>query len=344
MLARRTATVVGGGCFGVGAAYFLARAGVQVTVLDKRAGVAQGTTWGNAASLRESSFGAAAGPNAMPNMLKSLWNHDGVYRLRLGTLATDTWLWRWGLRFLYTCRDQDAINATEEFLRDQSPYFNRLTKTIAEAEGFAPHVDGTDESLVVYVDCGADGTTKSDGSEPSPATASAFAAAAAKAAQPPPVPWAATSALEPTEATAREPSLAPSSGAMAGAIHPPHDSLLDSHGFTTNLAKVCAEKYGVRFVHGAAGDVTSLVQSADPTVGISAVQTADGACHAADLVVIASGAQAPRLVAPLGVDAPIYPVKGYSLTYEVGDCPEVDAPSNLLIVEPAQMYASQRLP
>ena len=97
----------------------------------------------------------------------------------------------------------------------------------------------------------------------------------------------------------------------------------------------------MRFVHGVAGDVTALVHSSDAAGGISAVETADGTHHEADLVVIASGAQAPRLVAPLGVDVPIYPVKGYSLTYEVGDCPEADAPSKLLIVEPAQMYVSR---
>ena len=77
--AKPTATVVGSGCFGVGAAYFLARKGFDVTVLDKRNGAAMGTSWGNASSLRESSFGAGAGPGAMPALLKSLYNHDGTY-------------------------------------------------------------------------------------------------------------------------------------------------------------------------------------------------------------------------------------------------------------------------
>ena len=347
-VARPTATVVGAGCFGVGAAYFLARKGFQVTVLDKRHAVAEGTTWGNAASLRESSYGPAAGPGAVPNLLKSMYNHDGTYRLRLGTLLTDTWLWRWGLRFLKTCGDNQARGNTEGFLRDHSPYFNRLTRTIADAEGFADRVDGTRDAMVVYVDCGADGKTDSSGSEVSQGTADAYAAAKAKAAQPPPVPWAATTALSPSEAAAREPSLAPTlAGALAGAIHPPHDSLLDSHGFTCRLAEVCEQKYGVRFVHGAAGDVTSLVQrrfKEDPDGSIEAVETADGGRFESDVVVVASGAQAPRLLAPHGLDVPIYPVKGYSLTYDLSDgkaVPPKAAPEGLLVVEPAQMYVSR---
>ena len=343
---KPTATIVGSGCFGVGAAYFLARKGFDVTVLDKRSGVADGTSWGNASSLRESSFGAGAGPGAMPALLHSLYNHDGTYRLRLGTLLGDTWLWRWGLRFLKTCGDKGAIAETEEFLRDHSPYFNRLTYAIADAEGFAKSVDGTREAMVVFVDCGADGKSTSDGTEASAGTASAYASAKAKASTPPPVPWAVTHALTPAETAAREPALKPTlAGALAGAVHAPHDSLLDSHGFTTSLAKVCASRYGVKFVHGEAGDVTSLARRSfargNPRGGVDGVHTADGGYRASDIVVVATGAQAPRLLAPLGIDAPIYPVKGYSLTYDVSGLAPSEAPTGLLVVEPAQMYVSR---
>ena len=348
-LRRPTAAVIGGGCFGVGAAYFLARQGMQVTVLDKRDGVAQGTSRGNASSLRQSSFGAAAGPSAVPTMLKSLWNHEGTYRLRLGTLATDTSLWRWGLHFLRTCGDAGAISATEGFLRDQSPYFTRLTRTIASAEGFADSVDGTQDTLVVYVDCGADGISTSDGTAPSERTAAAFAAAAAKAEVPPAVPWAAMTVLGAAEAVAREPSLTGVSGVVAGALYPPHDSLLDSHGYTARLAEVCSSRYGVRFVHGSAGDAVGLERDGASAGGdegssrIRAVTTADGGSIEADVVVVANGSQAPALLSPAGAYVPIYPVKGYSLTYELGaDCAAVDAPaSTLLIVEPTQMYVSR---
>ena len=340
--ARPTALVIGNGCFGVGAAYFLARQGMQVTVLDKRDGVAMGTTLGNASSLRQSSFGAAAGPGAVPAMLKSLYNHDGTYRLRLGTLLTDTHLWSWGLRFLATCVDKSTIGTTESFLRDNSPYFSRLTYAIAKAEGFASKVDGAQDTTVVFVDCGADGKSGSNGTAPSDGTAAAFAAAAAKASQPPPVPWATTHALTPSEVVPREPALARTlNGSLAGGVLPPHDSLLDSHGFTTELATVLAQRYGVRFVHGAAGDVTALVEDADGA-RIESVATSDGTYHGADVIVVANGSHAPKLLGPLGVDVPIYPVKGYSLTYEIGaDCPASAAPSQLLIVEPAQMYVSR---
>ena len=349
-LRRPTAVVIGSGCFGVGAAYFLARAGMQVTVLDKRAGVAQGTSKGNASSLRLSSFGAGAGPGAVPKMLKSLWNHDGTYRLRLGTLATDTALWRWGVHFLRACADKEGIEATEKFLRDHSPYFLRLTQSIAEAEGFAKRVDGSVTTLVVYVDTGSDGVSGSDGLAPSASTAAAYAAAAAKAAQPPAVPWAAMTALTPEEVVAREPSLKAVRGAIAGALHPPHDTLLDSHGYTRCLASVCETKLGVRFVHGSAGEVVHIDHANDAGGDgrVRSLTTADGQIIEADVFIVANGSQAPRLLSPLGVSLPIYPVKGYSLTYDVDDVDDGDigsaasaTPSDLLIVEPAQMYVSR---
>lgn len=345
MATRRapTAAVIGSGCFGVGAAYFLAREGMRVTVLDRRASVAQGTTKGNASSLRQSSFGAAAGPGAVPNMLRSLWNHDGTYRLRPGTLATDTSLWRWGLHFLRTCGDPSAIQATEAFLRDHSPYFADLTRSVAVAEGFADQVDGTDQTMVVYVDAGADGVSGSDGAVPSAVTAAAYAAAAAKAALPPPVATATMRALSADEAVAREPSLAGVRSVIAGALHPLHDSLLDSHGYTKGLASTCASKYGVRFQHGDSGDVVGM-ERASTDGRITGLHLADGTSLAADVVVVANGSQAPRLLGTVGGGyVPIYPVKGYSLTYDVGSGGEgaLAAPDGLLIIEPSQMYVSR---
>ena len=261
-------------------------------------------------------------------MLRSIWNHEGTYRLRLSTLATDPMLWRWGLQFLRTCGDESAIRATETFLRDNSPYFAQLTRRIAEVEGFNERVDGADSTLVVYVDTGADGISGSDGLAPSATTAAAYAAAAAKAARPPAVPTAAMSMLSADETVAREPSLAGVRGAIAGALHPPHDTLLDSHGYTRELASVCAAKHGVDFRYGAAGDVMQLetsVASGEVASHVAAIHTADGEAHAADVVVVANGSQAPRLLRPLGVHLPIYPVKGYSLTYDINETAIADA-------------------
>jgi glycine/D-amino acid oxidase-like deaminating enzyme len=274
----------------------------------------------------------------VPKMLRSIWEHDGVFRLRLATLLTDTWLWRWGLRFLATCGDKAAISTTELFLRDHSPYFNRLTRTIATAEGFTSRVDDVDEAMVLFADCGADGSTPRAvaGAPASAATQALFSASAEKAAQPPPVPWAASTALSHAEAAAREPSLA-NIGAVAGALHVPHDKMVDSHAFTTALAHVCETKYGVRFVHGVSGDVAALVDGDGDAVDVSSrhnvrgVVALDGRMYHSDIVIVASGAQAPRLLAPLDVDVPIYPVKGYSLTYDLGaDCDVADAPTGMV--------------
>merc|ERR1712232_689146 len=94
----------------------------------------------------------------------------------------------------------------------------------------------------------------------------------------------------------------------------------DEHGdcalFARCLAKAC-EKMGMRFVYSA--EVTALKTSAagaaarDDGDVVSAAVLANGEEISGDLFVVALGSQSPRLVRSLGIDLPIYPIKGYSL-------------------------------
>lgn len=86
------------------------------------------------------------------------------------------------------------------------------------------------------------------------------------------------------------------------------DASGDSAKFTKNLAKICKEKYGVVFEYG--NVVRNLLTNYKKITGINT----DNGVHVADSYVFALGALSTNLLSGIGVETKIYPVKGYSLT------------------------------
>jgi len=111
---------------------------------------------------------------------------------------------------------------------------------------------------------------------------------------------------------AAEPALAAVKDKIAGGLRLPQDETGDCHMFTQALA-VEAEKLGVRF----AFNVRIQGLSADAT-RVTGVATSNGVLQA-DAFVVALGSWSSRLVRPLGISLPVYPVKGYSITVPIVD-------------------------
>lgn len=107
-----------------------------------------------------------------------------------------------------------------------------------------------------------------------------------------------------------EPALAQMQGSLAGALRLPGDETGDCHLFTTRLAARAAEA-GVEFRFGRR--VEALLASGDRLTGVRI----DGRTETADAYVLALGSWSPRLLAPVGIDLPVYPLKGYSLTIPI---------------------------
>jgi D-amino-acid dehydrogenase len=82
--------------------------------------------------------------------------------------------------------------------------------------------------------------------------------------------------------------------------------------FTRALAAQAA-KLGVQFRFE-----TTIERWAADAAGISAVATSAGVLRA-DAYVVALGSWSPRLLAPLGISIPVYPIKGYSITVPIID-------------------------
>jgi len=109
-----------------------------------------------------------------------------------------------------------------------------------------------------------------------------------------------------------EPGLAASAERIAGGLQLPGDETGDCHLFTTRLAEQCRAS-GVQFRFNCG--VQGLLSDGRRVTG---VRLADEVLRA-DSYVLALGSYSPQLLRPLGIDLPVYPVKGYSLTLPVVD-------------------------
>ncbi len=109
-----------------------------------------------------------------------------------------------------------------------------------------------------------------------------------------------------------EPALAGVKEKFAGGLRLPQDETGDCHMFTQALAKH-AEALGVRFMFN-----TGIDRIVTDGARVSGIVTGAGVLQA-DAYVLALGSWSSRLVAPLGISLPVYPVKGYSITVPIKD-------------------------
>ncbi|PHX44877.1 amino acid dehydrogenase, partial [Pseudomonas sp. NZIPFR-PS5] len=107
-----------------------------------------------------------------------------------------------------------------------------------------------------------------------------------------------------------EPALASVSNILSGALRLPNDQTGDCQLFTTRLAEMCV-KLGVEFRFGQS--IESIDFAGDTINGVRI----NGKLETADRYVLALGSYSPQLLKPLGIKAPVYPLKGYSLTVPI---------------------------
>jgi D-amino-acid dehydrogenase len=107
-----------------------------------------------------------------------------------------------------------------------------------------------------------------------------------------------------------EPALASVTNILSGALRLPNDQTGDCQMFTTRLAEM-AIQLGVEFRFGQ--DIQRLDYAGDRINGVMI----DGKLETADRYVLALGSYSPQMLKPLGIKAPVYPLKGYSLTIPI---------------------------
>jgi len=280
--------VLGGGVVGVATAYYLAKNGHEVTVVERQPAVARETSYANAGMIAPGHAFAWASPRAPKILLRSLWRKDTALKFRL---KFDPRLWAWSWKFVQECTDERSRANTLVKLRLCLLSIEEMRR-IRAAEGF-----GYDEvlqgALYLYRD--------QQHLETGLANARLLQDNGVTGLR----------AIDREELVRREPALAGVKDRFAGALFSEQDESGDCRLFTERLAERVAA-LGGRFLLGR--KVTGLKSEGGR---VTAAVTDQGEV-AADAFVLSLGSWSPQVAKTAGVKLPIYPVKGYSLTLPVG--------------------------
>jgi D-amino-acid dehydrogenase len=285
--------VLGAGLAGVTTAWYLHRAGFQVTVLERRAAAGLETSYANGGQISISHPEPWANPGAPLQILRWLGRPEAPLRFRP---RADRTQWRWALAFLGQCWPWRA-RANTAAIANLAAYSRDCLAALRE-ELALDYDQQTGGILHLFF------TRKDFEHARSKVDLLARHGIPARL-------------LEPAQALALEPALAPLAGRLAGALHGQADESGDAHRFTQALAERCAAA-GVHFLYH------TTVEAIDHRGGRAhGVAVRDQARRTgmlcADAYVLCAGPHSPRLAAGWGEDLPIYPVKGYSVTVPVAD-------------------------
>ena len=275
--------VIGSGLLGVSSAYFLARRGCEVTVIEGSGGAAQGTSFANAGMLTPSMADPWNSPGIFWHLLQWLGREDAPFLLRPSALPS---MLGWALSFVAHSGPARQRASMEANLRLAS-YSLATLRELRSA-------------LKLVYDQRTNGTIKVFRDR------KAFDAAAARNG------LLAGMGLDVRTVSAEqavviEPALAPVSDRLVGAIYCPGDESGDARSYTLALADRAREA-GVRFVFDTV--VAGFEREGERLVAA----VADTGRHAADAFVVAAGSWSPLLLRGLGLALPVRPVKGYSIT------------------------------
>ncbi|BBS16866.1 D-amino acid dehydrogenase [Aeromonas caviae] len=280
--------VLGGGVVGVTSAWYLAKAGHKVTLLERRDGVALETSHANAGQISPGYASPWAAPGIPLKAAKWLLQKHAPFTVRP---TSDPFQLRWMLKMFANCTPAAyAVNKGRmvrlaeysrdcmKLLRDELAldYEGRQLGTLqlfrsqAQRDASQRDIEVLEEYGVPYQSLNADGCEEV------------------------------------------EPALARVRGKVVGGLRLPGDETGDCFRFTQALADE-ARKLGVSFVFNCAIDEVEIAK------GRAVAVRAGEQRFQADAIVCALGSYGTGFLRPLGIELPVYPVKGYSLTLPMTD-------------------------
>ncbi|MCZ2497106.1 FAD-dependent oxidoreductase [Xylophilus sp. Kf1] len=280
--------ILGGGVVGVTTAYYLARAGVEVTVFDRQPGPALETSFANAGQISPGYSTPWAAPGVPFKALKWMFQQHAPLAIRAdGSL----WQLQWMAKLLRNCTAERYSENKERMMRvaeysrsclrqlraDTGIQYEQRTGGTLQLFRTQAQVDAVQRDIAVLEECG--------------------------------VPY---RLLDRNALASVEPALAQARDRLAGGLQLPADETGDCHMFTGALRRI-AEDLGVTFRFDQKIEALELVGDRVSGVRVS------GQVQQADRYVVALGSYSRAMLGPLGIDVPVYPVKGYSLTVPLVD-------------------------
>jgi D-amino-acid dehydrogenase len=280
--------VLGSGVIGTASAYYLARAGFEVVVVDRQNGPALETSFANAGQVSPGYASPWAAPGVPLKAIKWLLQKHAPLAIK-ATGDIDQYLWM--AQMLRNCTasryavNKERMLRLSEYSRDCLDELRAETgisyegRTLGTTQLFRTQaqLDGAAKDIAVLRESG--------------------------------VPF---ELLDRAGIARVEPALAGVTHKLAGALRLPNDQTGDCQLFTTKLAQMAAD-LGVQFRFGQ--NIQRLDFAGDRINGV----WIDGKLEVADQYVLALGSYSPQLLKPLGIKAPVYPLKGYSLTVPITD-------------------------
>lgn len=286
--------VLGSGILGVTTAYELGKRGFDVMVLDRQMASGAETSFANGGQLSYSHGEPWASPSALKKIPTWMFDSEAplVFRPR-----PDWQMIRWGMKFLRNCTAARAnincVNLLRLGLYSKQRFDAIRAETGLEFDYASKgilHIYGTDKDF--------------DHAKAQNEFQAKFGCE--------------QRILTRDECLTLEPALAYTSRSIVGGIHSIMDESGDAYLFCNELARIAAERYGVQFHYG-----ITIKGLRTENKSVVAVAT-DRGDAVADGYVMAMGSYSPVYLRQIGIDLPIYPMKGYSVTIDANDaCPHL---------------------
>jgi D-amino-acid dehydrogenase len=284
--------ILGAGVTGVAAAWYLNRAGHEVTVVERQSAAGMETSFANGGQISVSHAEPWANPDAPAKVLKWLMREDAPLLFRL---RADPAQWRWGLKFLRECTPARTRHNIRQLV-NLGLYSRQCLRALRAETGIA--YDHLSRGILHFY-------TSAREFDQAQAAAHAMREFGCE-----------LDMKTPDECVSIEPALAHVRDRLAGGSFTTGDESGDAHKFTQALAAL-AESRGVRFAYETTVEGLDLEDGRIARVRVAG--PAGPATMTSDAWLLCMGSFSPRMASTLGIRLDIYPAKGYSVTLPVAD-------------------------
>lgn len=275
--------IIGGGIVGVTSAWALCQKGYQVTLLETHNDLATEASATNACQLQYSDLGPMAYPGALATYASYLVHPHRPSRLRLlQSPYLIAWLW-----LLWRASDKATTQANRHTLLNLGAESMQVMQSIMQQTGIE-FTHNTNGRLHLFADAQTQDTYLKKVAD-LPRHGFHF------------------ESLTLAQCQQREPALAHLGLDYHGAIYFPEGHSGNSRIFSQQLAAWLTNHASLTVLNNTPA---TRLYSRDGRVLVSTPKGELGADH----IVVANGWQARALLKPLGINVPLYPLKGYGLT------------------------------
>lgn len=289
MADKKHVIILGAGITGVLSAYYLGKAGYDVEVIDRQPSPAQECSFANGGQLSYSHAEPWANPYVFRKVFQWMWNDDAPLVMRP---RADIEMIKWGLRFLWNCRQSAADKNSMTLLRLGLHSKEKMTELVKETGIEFCHL----EKGILHI--------FSQEAEFEHAQKQAEFQAQHGCAE---------TVLDWKQCLELEPSLEHCTKKIYGGIHAPIDESGDINQFTCELAEYCKREFGAVFHFD-----TEILEINAENGSITHVSTNRGNMRG-DMFVMAMGSYSSIHLRAVGIDVPIYPMKGYSVSFPANE-------------------------